>query len=206
MTPLDSTSAAPKSDRDVGGRFAAGNKGGPGNPFNRRVAHLKRLFLEAVTDDDIVAVAHDIVLKARSGDLAASKLMLQYALGKPGSAVEPDRVEVEEHRLRQEATVPFEAWAPRVGDLPAETVNRIWDVMGPENEASTLAPLISGAIEAEKAGGTKKATRKATRRAIRTLEAGGRPSANGFNGGEIEDLIRRMKKQRRDSNQPPLAG
>src|SRR4051794_24333002 len=117
--PLDS---APQSDRAAGGRFALGNKGGPGNPFNRRVAHLKRIFLEAVSDDDMRAVAHDIILKARNGDLAAAKLMLQYSLGKPATAVEPDRVEIDEHELRLESSIPITALEPGLGELPAQTI------------------------------------------------------------------------------------
>src|SRR5262245_18489356 len=37
---------------DSRGRFAKGNRGGTGNPFARRVARLRTLLLEIVSEDD----------------------------------------------------------------------------------------------------------------------------------------------------------
>src|SRR6516162_8761190 len=42
--------------RDAQGRFAPGNAGGPGNPFARRTAELRREFLAEATGEDLRAV------------------------------------------------------------------------------------------------------------------------------------------------------
>src|SRR4051812_1322658 len=82
--PPDSPAA-----RDSRGRFAKGNLGGPGNPFTRRVAALRSVLIEAVSDDDLRQVAGVLLEQAKAGDLAAVKLLLQYTLGKPAPAVDP---------------------------------------------------------------------------------------------------------------------
>ena len=38
--------------RDDKGRFLPGNPGGPGNPYAKRTAHIRRVVLEAVSDRD----------------------------------------------------------------------------------------------------------------------------------------------------------
>ena len=42
-----------RAQRDKRGRFTEGNEGGPGNPFARQVAELRKAALEAVSPDDI---------------------------------------------------------------------------------------------------------------------------------------------------------
>ena len=41
------------SGRDVKGRFAAGNAGGPGNPFARQTAQLRAALVQRVTSEDM---------------------------------------------------------------------------------------------------------------------------------------------------------
>lgn len=92
---------------DSRGRFAKGNKGGPGNPFARRVGRLRSLLVNLVTEEDLRAVAHKLVEQARNGNLAAARLLLVYLIGRPGEAVDPDRLDLEEWRLCQESpTIP----------------------------------------------------------------------------------------------------
>src|SRR5436309_1013640 len=78
------------------GRFSEGNRGGPGNPFARKVAELRQAFLEAVSAQDIKEIALVVRAKAQSGDLAAVKILLQYGLGKPEPVKDPDRMDVDE--------------------------------------------------------------------------------------------------------------
>jgi hypothetical protein len=73
--------------RTTGGRFGRGNPGGPGNPFARRSAQIRSLFLESVTDDDLRAIIAKLVEMAKGGDLAAIRELLDRMLGKPLSAV-----------------------------------------------------------------------------------------------------------------------
>ena len=103
----DSPESAPKRDRETNGQFAAGNRGGPGNPFARQVAELRQEILDRLTGEKAGAIADTLIARAEGGDVAAARLLFQYALGKPAKAIEPDRVEVDEHHLRMESTVPL---------------------------------------------------------------------------------------------------
>jgi hypothetical protein len=89
----------PSADRDADGRFAKGNPGGPGNPYARQVAALRREALAAVTPDDIHAIIAKMIELARAGDVAAAKLVLGYAVGRPAPAPtlpSPDRLAEDE--------------------------------------------------------------------------------------------------------------
>ena len=94
--------------RDSCGRFARGNLGGPGNPYNRRVAELRRIMLEEVSDDAMRVIIQVLLFKAQSGDLAAIKLVLQYVLGKPTPAPDPDTVERKEPQTEQQKSPQIE--------------------------------------------------------------------------------------------------
>jgi len=91
MVPSPATQFAPEAPqhepttegRDARGRFTKNNRGGPGNPFARRVAALRQVLLDTVTDDDIHAITAELIAQAREGDLAATKLLFAYAIGKP---------------------------------------------------------------------------------------------------------------------------
>ena len=69
--------ANPANDgRDAKGRFAAGNAGGPGNPFARQVAALRQALLDSVTPADMQAVAKALIQHAVAGNVQAAKLLL----------------------------------------------------------------------------------------------------------------------------------
>src|SRR5947208_839977 len=89
--------AEPKSDRAPHGRFTMGNKGGPGNPFARQIAEMRKLLLNTVPGERLANIVLALVEKAEKGDVAAAKLVLQYTVGKPAEAVDPDRIELEDH-------------------------------------------------------------------------------------------------------------
>src|ERR671935_510349 len=76
--------------RDARGRFTGGNKYGPGNPFARQTAQLRKVLLEVVTEEQMRVVAYKLLLLAQAGNLAAIKLLLQYVIGKPSDSVDPD--------------------------------------------------------------------------------------------------------------------
>jgi hypothetical protein len=99
----DEQQAAEGSGRDTRGRYATGNPGGPGNPFARRVAQLRAILVETVTDEELRIVAGQLMVKAKFGDLAAIKLLFQYVLGKPAATVNPDAVNVDEVELYRRA-------------------------------------------------------------------------------------------------------
>ncbi len=66
------------------GQFAKGNPGGPGNPYARRTAALRSALLDAVTEQDIRAVARALVKRAKAGEIPAIRELLDRLLGKAG--------------------------------------------------------------------------------------------------------------------------
>jgi hypothetical protein len=103
---LETTPAAEDSGRDALGRFTKGNSGGIGNPFARRVAALRAVLLDCVTDKDMEHVACELVVQAKMGNLAAIKLLFQYVLGKPAATVDPDTLDLQEMELFQRGASP----------------------------------------------------------------------------------------------------
>ena len=45
--PSENAAQTPTNGHEANGRFALGNQGGPGNPFARRVAQLRKVILES---------------------------------------------------------------------------------------------------------------------------------------------------------------
>ena len=85
-----------KEERDARGRFAAGNKGGPGNPFARRTAAMREAVVNAVTQQDLVDITVAMIQKAKNGDTAAAKLVYSYTVGRTAPPVEPDTLDQKE--------------------------------------------------------------------------------------------------------------
>jgi hypothetical protein len=115
--------------RDKLGRFQPHNQGGSGNPFGRQVARNRRLILTALSDEEVLAVVRKLHEQALAGNVAASKLLLQYVAGKPAAAADPDRVHHEEWKLRQEQPTTEEMieTANRCPHTLALLVNRATD-------------------------------------------------------------------------------
>ena len=78
------------TERNTNGQFKAGNKGGPGNPFAGQVSLLRKAVLECVTTEDLHGIVKGLIQMAKDGHWQAAKLILAYAIGKPGSLPEPD--------------------------------------------------------------------------------------------------------------------
>ena len=56
-------------ERNANGTFAKGNKGGPGNPYARKVALIRNQIIEAVSEDDLREIVQALIKKAKSGDI-----------------------------------------------------------------------------------------------------------------------------------------
>ncbi len=70
-------------DRDEHGRFIQGNRAAKGNPYAKRVAQLRSAMMDAVTAGDVRAVIARMIGLAKGGDVAAAKLVLEHACGRP---------------------------------------------------------------------------------------------------------------------------
>ncbi len=105
---------------DALGRFARGNRGGPGNPFARRLAMLRRTLLSQVSEDDIQNAAKRLTEEARKGDLAAIKLLFAYVIGRPIDAVDPDSVDHQELDLYRQGQARTADILGILGNLPPD--------------------------------------------------------------------------------------
>lgn len=77
-------------DRDPKGRFVKGNKQGLGNPLGKKTEALRFALYQAISPEDIKAIAGQLKKKAKSGDLKAIGILLDRLLGPP---VQPDILE-----------------------------------------------------------------------------------------------------------------
>ena len=91
------------------GRFALGNRGGPGNPHARHCARMLTLFRNAISDKQMVLLFQVLFEKAVGGDVGAAKLVLAYHIGKPPAAPDPDAIDRDEwEHHKQDALAPEE--------------------------------------------------------------------------------------------------
>ena len=85
--------------RNADGTFAKGNKGGPGNPYARKVALIRNQIIEAVSEDDLREIIQALIKKAKSGDIQATKEILTRLIGKPVETTHPDQLESNEANI-----------------------------------------------------------------------------------------------------------
>lgn len=69
------------------GKFAKGNKGGPGNPYANKLAQLRATFYSVTTPEAIRKITEKLIDTAMNGEgvaaIAASKLLFSYVLSTP---------------------------------------------------------------------------------------------------------------------------
>ena len=111
----------PKNNgRNANGTFALGNLGGPGNPFNRQIAALRKEVVNCCTPERLRRITEKMMDLAEEGDVAAAKLVYTFALGKPAEMPNPDRLDIEEWKLYRE-TAPMKAASVKLR-LPESSV------------------------------------------------------------------------------------
>jgi hypothetical protein len=102
--PLASAPDQPKAEgRDSSsGRFTSGNRFGKGNPHARRMAAMRQAFLSAATEERMRELGEKLFAAALAGDWQAAKLLLPFVIGRPADAVNPDGLDRDEWRGREE--------------------------------------------------------------------------------------------------------
>jgi hypothetical protein len=65
-------------------RFKKGNPGGPGQTLAKRAKRQNAVFRRAITDEDIVDIARNLVMQAKCGNVKAAKIILDKCLPKDG--------------------------------------------------------------------------------------------------------------------------
>jgi hypothetical protein len=152
MTPQPESATPAASGRDGKGRFAKGNKYGPGNPFARQTAALRSALLRQLTEEQIEQVAALLLQKALEGDLAAIRLVLLYAIGKPTPAVNPDDLDREEFEYhRADRVTPEEMERLTAKLMPLAMANELLRILAPCRVAD-LARLFNEAQQDREQG------------------------------------------------------
>jgi hypothetical protein len=138
---------------DESGRFAAGNQGGPGNPYARRVAQLRQRLLGLATDEDIDAIFLAMIRRAKEGDRQAAKLVLSYTVGKPAATVDPDTIDVHELEVLQQRCRQDNVMGTCVTGLPAEVLCEVLQAARPhvvESIRRDLAQKLAASVEQDR--------------------------------------------------------
>lgn len=90
--------------RDKGGKFAAGNSGGPGRPKRETEVAYLRVMLEEVPLDTWREIVRNVVKRAKSGDAKAIAWLSGYVIGLPkADAIRPSRIDDAEVDAEQSA-------------------------------------------------------------------------------------------------------
>jgi len=189
--------ADPKPGHDGRGRFTHGNPGGPGNPYNRQVAALRKQLLDAMTPAVFQQAAEALVIQACSGNVAALKLLFQYTLGKPLEAVHPDRVALDEVDLLRESNNSGREWRDLIGAPVLEILmellralqvvstelfqKRFWDGIAGLDAADAEAARKKEARRARRQARNQQAVARGQEAGVRDQESevGGSPSSHG---------------------------
>jgi hypothetical protein len=165
-TPGPSANGA--SGRDSRGRFARGNPGGPGNPFARHQAALRQALCQAVSAQDIQAIAHRLVVQAQAGDVAAAKLLLAYVVGKPAEPADPDTLDQHEWGVLRRTPVDPKEVRALTGCLP---VGFVCQIMRPtvyavaRTRADQMAEVLASREQEDARKQAERARRAARRKA-----------------------------------------
>jgi len=98
----------PTGDGETGrdkatGRFLPGNRCGRGSPLAAAAQRLRVALFRAVKVGDVRGIIGAMVERAKGGDVAAAKLVLQYTLGEPQPLDILERLESLETLLNQES-------------------------------------------------------------------------------------------------------
>jgi hypothetical protein len=110
------------------------------------VAALRTALIETVTEEDMRAIAQQLVVMARLGDMAAIKLLFQYVVGKPAAAVDPDTLDHEELELYRRGPTAAQVQELACERLPADAVAEVLRVEMPCLGASFMDRAARGVL------------------------------------------------------------
>jgi hypothetical protein len=133
---------SPASGRETNGQFGKGNHFARGNPFARQLAGNREATLAVVTTEMLQNIMLMLAAKALEGSVSAARLVLLYAVGKPMPAPEPDRLEIDEWKLRQEAAVETEKVLELIDQPTAEMGNACVGIAQPVRQQAMIEPFL----------------------------------------------------------------
>jgi hypothetical protein len=199
--------ATPESSHeghDERGRFARGNRGGPGNPFARRVAQLRRTLCESITDEDIQAVSRKLLEQAREGDVAAARLLFSYTVGRPAPPVDPDTLDIQEWDIHRRTPANLQDFDNFIGGMPATFACKMATTMAPYLYAQAAHTYGTFLHMGDEAFASLKARADAHSQGLdEPDEPPAAPSTNAVNGARCSASPRPRTRQR--ASQPAHA-
>jgi hypothetical protein len=157
LNPTDETDSRSVIRNRIG-QYDIGTVGGPGNPFGRHVARNRQLLFAYFTEDKLLAIFKKVETMATEGNVGAQRLLMQYLIGKPQPAPNPDRVNHEEWELRREQPHMEEVAMQAHSQLPHAAVLVMQRVADEAKLEKLEAEFRNGAIAA-KAAAAKQAAR-----------------------------------------------
>ena len=107
----ETTSKSDPYARNGNGRFAKGNRGGPGNPHAREMAKNRKAILEFYNEERLQEFLFKMHMWAMMGNAAAIKMISSYLFGKPSDCVDPDKLDQQEWEKMQEEMAMFDQCA-----------------------------------------------------------------------------------------------
>jgi hypothetical protein len=144
---------AANAGRDSAGRFTKGNKGGPGNPYARYTAAMRKAFADEATAEDLRKIARAMIDKAQKGDVGAARLVCGYTMGRPLEGTHPDKVDADEWRNWKDNNVPpAESNAVLIGGFPADMACKMAGAVVPalaQARADTIAAALAAPTESD---------------------------------------------------------
>ncbi len=143
------------------------------SPARWRPSAIRQEFMAAVTGEDIAVIVRALIDKAKAGDVAAARLVLQYTLGKPAATVDPDRLdemEWEQWQREQASADSDKVWTA----MHASTANAVARAIIPVMQKEHFAEFWAGSSTR----GRKTAARRLPRMsATRHGRRSGKPAA-----------------------------
>ena len=146
-TSPDKPTSAPILGRDDKGRFVRGNPGGSGNPFARKTAALRSALIRKMDEERIEQLADKLIEQALDGDVPSARLVLQYAIGLPTQAVDPDDVDRLEWERERRQAVPSAEVNAASGGVPVAVASMTCSFVH-ACEAAKMAEHLAGRIDA----------------------------------------------------------
>lgn len=95
--------------RDANGRFQAGTRAGPGNPYARAVSQWREALSRAITPADLERVVGVLLAAGLRGEGWAIAEILKRTVGKPETALEADAQIVTAEFLRRQLALMNES-------------------------------------------------------------------------------------------------
>ena len=194
--------------RDTRGRFAPGNPGGPGNPYARQVAAMRKLMVNFFNEDRMNHIAIILYEKASRGDLGAMKFIFQYVMGKPPETVDPDRLDIDEWQKMQERARPPEEISKVIDAMPVDKMCEMARIVWPcAYHTNFVAPMQAGlkAMDERDARRAAKGKRPSTNAASGQGGDRARPIPNGPDGSlpqwldqATEEVLAESRMKERD--------